>query len=383
MLAQPSPPAEPWVLPPDAAVETPALVVDLDLVEANLDEILAVARNVGAELLPHAKTHRTPQLGRIQVDRGASGLCVAKLGEAEGFIQAGINRVLVAYPLVGADKAARAVQLARRADLTLAADSLEGARSLSAAFAAEGRVVDILLLIDTGLGRCGVAPEQAPRLARDLAGLAGVRVTGVLTHEGHVYGAGSPADLAAQTERAAAAMVEAAAGLEIPDPIVSMGASASVRSVPAGIGVNQLRPGIYAFNDLGQVALGVVPVARCSARVFTTVVSHPDRYRACIDAGSKTLSQDLLATPEHRRRFPGHGLLVGVEGWIIEKLSEEHGWLRWADPDREPTPLHVGQRLQIIPNHICTVFSSCGRSYPVRSGTVSEAWTTLPAGASQ
>jgi D-serine deaminase-like pyridoxal phosphate-dependent protein len=140
-----------------------------------------------------------------------------------------------------------------------------------------------------------------------------------------------------------------------------------------------MRPGIYAFNDLAQVGLGLVDASRCAARVVTTVISNPAPGRACIDAGSKTLSRDLLPSPRLQEMYSGYGQLIGLPGWRIANLSEEHGWLRWVGSGPAPT-LSVGRRVQVIPNHVCPVFSSLGQSVGVRDGEIAGIWPVIPRG---
>jgi D-serine deaminase-like pyridoxal phosphate-dependent protein len=340
-------------------VATPALVLDRDVFDANMDEMAGIARAVGAELWPHAKTHRMAAAGRRQIERGAHGLCVAKLGEAEAFADAGVARLFVANPVMGAEKLARALALSRRVELTLATDTLDAAASAGAHFAAEGAAARFMLAIDTGLGREGVSPAAAPDLAGEIAALPGVDLVGIYTHEGSTYGATDQADLAARAVAAGELMVGVAEAIRARGmalPVVSLGSSASARAVAGVPGVTQIRPGIFAFNDLGQVALGNAKLETTAVRVIATVTSHPDPHRACIDAGSKALSSDLLPAGAHREEWPGHGLIVNAPGWIIDRMSEEHGWLRWRG-DGEPSSLPVGTRLEIVPNHVCMPFA--------------------------
>ncbi|WFE20390.1 alanine racemase [Solwaraspora sp. WMMD937] len=377
--------AKPDLFAVPTGLETPNLLLDLDVLERNLDEMAGLCQLHQVGLRPHAKTHRVPRLASMQLDRGADGICVAKLGEAEAFAAAGVTRMTVAYPLVGRDKAERAVRLAQRCDLTIGADSVAGARMLGEAFAAAGRLLDVLLIVDSGLGRCGVAPADAARIAWDVAELPGVRLTGVMTYEGSVYAATDRADLTRRSQEAAGVMVDTAAAIRsagLTLSTVSLGASASARTVVAEPGVTEIRPGVYAFNDLGQIALGNATVATCAVRVLATVVSHPEPHRACIDAGSKTFGQDGLPASAHLDAYGGHGLLVGLPGWRIDRLSEEHGWLRWAGPG-QPSPLTVGQRVQVVPNHVCMVFAGLGEVTAVRGGEVEAVWPTIGPGASR
>lgn len=368
----------------ERAIRTPALTIELSTLRQNLQDLERLARESSVELWPHAKTHRMAELGRMQLANGADGLCVAKLGEAEAFADAGASRILIAYPVAGAGVPERALALARRVDLTVGTDSTEAARDLGRAFAAAGRRLRVLLAVDTGLGREGVPPADAARVASRLAEVEGIEFAGIYTHEGTAYEARDRGDLVRRSEAAATAMTTVAeqirsAGIAV--PTVSLGSSASVRTVAAVAGVTQVRPGIAAVNDLSQVALGNAALDQVAIRVLATVVSHPEPGRACIDAGSKALGSDLLLATAHRDRFPGYGLLVGLDGWQLERLSEEHGWLRWRGAG-EPTALPVGRRVEIVPNHACLVFAALRRAVVFEDDDPVDVWDGFGPGAS-
>ena len=380
-LALTAPPRD-WTAVP---VATPGLILDRDVFDANMDEMVGIARAAGVELWPHAKTHRMADAGLRQIARGASGLCVAKVGEAEAFADAGIRRLFVANPVMGEDKLARALALSRRVELTLAADTLGAAAAAGAFFAASGAAVRLMLAIDSGLGREGVNPARAPDLAAEIAALKGVNLVGIYTHEGSTYGARDRTDLTQRAVAAGTLMVDVARAIRargIALPIVSLGASASARAVAGVPGVTQIRPGIFAFNDLGQVALGNATLETTAVRVIATVTSHPDPDRACIDAGSKALSTDLLPAGAHRDRWPGHGLIVNAPGWIIDRMSEEHGWLRWRGAG-EPSALPVGTRLEIVPNHVCMAFAMLRRATVLAEGDPPRIWEGFGPGSSE
>ena len=367
---------KPFPVPDD--IDTPSLVIDRDILLSNIRELTTLCRAAGVEQFPHAKTHRTVELGRLQVDNGADGLTVATVEEADAFVRGGISRILIAYPLVGSIKVRRAFQLAQEAEVMLAADSLEGARAIGRVFAEANQTADLLLIVDSGMGRCGVAPGDVVAFATGMAREPGVTLRGLMTHEGSVYEASDASDLVARSLACATMMVQAADAVRasgLPIDVVSMGASASFRSVIGFPGVTQIRPGRYAFNDFGLIALGLASLETCAVRVLATVVSRADPQRACIDAGSKSLSSDRLPS-RLAQQFPGFGLIVDHPGWQIQRLSEEHGWLRWIG-DSEPEPLQIGQRVQVVPNHICTVFSSRGESTLLQNGVAIAKWTTL------
>ena len=369
----------------DARIETPALVVDAEIFARNLDEMTQLARTAGVELLPHAKTHRMLAAGLVQMERGADGLTVAKVGEAEVFVEGGVGRIFVAYPLVGEPKARRALALHQRIDLTLGTDSLPGASEIGSVFAAAGQRAKVLLGIDTGLGREGIPPAEAPRIASAIADIDGIKLVGIYTHEGSVYSAVDRADLVRKATECAKTMVETATAIRalgIDLPVVSMGASASARVVALVPGVTQIRPGIYAFNDVGQLALGNASLETTSVRVIASVVSHPETDRACIDAGSKSLGSDLIPASGHRDEYPRHGLVVNEPGWHVENLSEEHGWLKWHGSGA-PSALPVGTRLEIVPNHVCMAFAMLRKATVLRHGAVEEVWQGMGPGSSE
>jgi D-serine deaminase-like pyridoxal phosphate-dependent protein len=366
-------------------IDTPSLILDIDIFKANVNELLSICNQNGVSLQPHAKTHRTPELGLLQQALGCDGLCVAKVGEAEGFAKVGIKKITVAYPILGSNKVERARALAASIDLTLAVDSLIGAESIGYVFDQHSKVCPVLLIIDSGLGRDGVLPENAPTMAKAIDAVQGVKVVGIMTHEGVVYGAPDRESMIASAMQTSEMMVYVANAIKktgVKISRVSMGASASARIAPTVQGVNQIRPGIFAFNDLGQIALGNASYETCAVRVLSTIVSRPTPDTAVMDAGSKSLSADLLPAKEHRGKYPGHGLIVGRLGWIVERLSEEHGMLKWVG-EGSPKVMNIGEQIQIIPNHVCTVFSSLNESVVISKGEVVDRWRTFAPGASR
>jgi len=371
-------------------VETPGLVVDLDRTAANVARTAAAAHAAGLTYFPHAKSHRSIELGQLQLDNGADGLCLAKLGEAEDFADALAREdrklaIVVAYPIVGTQKARRALALTDRVDLTVGTDSVAAAASVGEVFAAAGRRCRLFLAIDTGLGREGVPPADAAAVAVEIAAVPGVLLDGVYTHEGIVMGATDRDDLRERSLHAAEVMVDAANAIRaagVPITEVSVGCSGSVDHLVNFPGLTQVRPGINTFGDLGQVALGNTDLDGVSVRVHTTVVSHAEPGRACIDAGTKSIGRDLVPAAAQADRYPGFGLLVNAPGWQVAKLSEEHGTLRWVG-EGEPTPLPVGTRLDLVPNHVCVVFGSLRRWTGVRDGVVTGVYDCLPPGSSE
>ncbi|MCE2532037.1 MAG: alanine racemase [Acidimicrobiia bacterium] len=290
----------------------------------------------------------------------------------------------MAYPIVGEAKIARARRLMQRANILLSVDSFAGAEALAAGMASEDTVADVLVIVDTGYHRCGVDAAEAADFAAAIAPLPGLRLRGLITHEGHAYSKPGEEGLHNASVDAGELMVAAAdelraRGLDI--DVVSVGSSATARHTTAVDGITQVRPGIYAFNDYGQVLRGVVGLDRCAARVVATVVSHTEPDRAILDAGSKSVSHDRLGI--HVPGAPGgYGLVVDLPGWELYQLSEEHGWLRWTG-DGPPSELTIGQRVQILPNHICSAFHMLGQSEIIDGGEHVATWIATGRGESR
>jgi D-serine deaminase-like pyridoxal phosphate-dependent protein len=345
-------------------LDTPAVLIDLDVAEANMARMQAVADAAGVRLRPHTKTHKTRLLAARQLAHGAAGLTVAKLGEAEVLAEA-CDDLLVAYPLVGEHKLRRLEALAPRLRrLRVSTDSLEVAEGYARVGRSLGRPVEVYLEVDCGYGRLGLPPdERSEALARAIGALEGVRLVGVMTHGGFSYRARTPDELRASAVAEGAPLVALAERLRaqgLPVEEVSVGSTPSAPYVAAVPGVTELRPGNYIFYDLTQIATGAVRPAQCALSVLTTVVSRPAPDRAIVDGGAKTFTSDK--GPE-----PGHGRDFGRPDILLETLSEEHGWLRLSEP---AAPLAIGDRLRFVPNHACTVMNLHARVYGVRGGAV-------------
>ncbi len=329
-------------------VPTPAVLVDLDVLERNITRMAARARDANVRLRPHAKTHKCPEIARMQLAAGASGLSLAKVSEAEVFAAAGFDDIFVAYPLVGEDKARRLLRLHDRARLAVGVDSLEGAASLARPFREARRGLDVLLKIDAGFGRVGVPPEQAIALATAVAEMPGLRLRGVFTHAGHVYSTPEPGarDAVARHEgEILASVAETLRAADLSVEEVSVGSTPTAATAMRVEGVTECRPGNYVFYDASQVALGSCAPEDCALTVVATVVSVPAAGRAVVDAGSKTLSNDVL-----RPQAGGYGQLIGRKSRLAA-LSEEHGIVAVVEGES----FRVGERVRILPNHACVV----------------------------
>ncbi|HUQ21944.1 MAG TPA: D-TA family PLP-dependent enzyme [Gaiellaceae bacterium] len=339
-------------------LETPVLVADLDAIERNVSRMQAYCDEHGVALRPHIKTHKLPELAQLQLDAGAVGITCQKLGEAEVMADAGVEDILLSFPLVGEAKAERLAALAKRVTMTVVGDSAAVARGLAPVLARHGLEVDFLVECDTGLGRTGVqSPEEAADLAEVVHALEGLRFAGLMTYP-------SLPETAAWL-KAAREAVEAR-GIVV-DRVSGGGTPTADRTHELGV-VDELRVGTYIYGDRSLLVNGMA-LDDCALRVVATVVSRPTRERAIIDAGSKTLTTDpaLGAT--------GHGLLVEFPEAEIYALNEEHGYV---DVSRCDPPPEIGDRVTIVPNHACTAANMHDEIVMHRRGEIVE---TLPTAA--
>jgi len=350
-------------------VDTPALLIDLHRLDLNIASMAQQARRMGLALRPHFKTHKSTAIARRQLAAGAVGITVAKLDEAEALIDDGVTApILLAFQVVAAPKLDRAIHLSARGSLILAIDSTAGAVALARSAEAFGVQLDVWIEIDSGLNRCGVVPAEAPALARKISEFDALRLTGMFTHAGQSYAARDAREVEAIAAIETSSVVDAAQAtraMGIPVETVSAGSTPTARFLDGASGLTEMRPGTYVFYDELQVALGTTGRDSCALSVTTTVVSRPVADRAVIDAGSKTFGLDRGA--HSSSPLTGFGRLVDADGALV-RLSEEHGVLEIpAD-----SPIAVGDRIRIVPNHVCSVANLGRRFYGLRGGTVEE-----------
>jgi D-serine deaminase-like pyridoxal phosphate-dependent protein len=349
-----------------AELDTPALVIDLPVMEQNVAEMARAADDAGVGLRPHTKTHKSPAIARIQVDAGASGITVAKLGEAEVMVDAGLDDVLIAYPIVGRRKLERLRALAARASVRVSLDSVEVATGIGRVGKDLGTAIPVLVEVDTGLHRMGRASGQASAdLAVEIAAVPGVDVIGLLTHAGHAYQAADPHELGTVAEREALDLLETAercvqVGLDVRE--ISVGSTPTARTVASVPGVTEIRPGTYIFNDVQQLRLGVATTESCAARVLTTVVARPTAERFLLDGGTKAFTSDGGDGPP----FPGRGVIVGRPDLILDFMNEEHAVGHVVGDGS----LSIGERLEVIPLHVCGCVNMFDIAHGVRDGNV-------------
>lgn len=356
------------------ALETPAAVVDLDRMAANLDRMAVYVRAHGLALRPHIKTHKTPELAAEQLRRGAVGVTVATPREAE-VMAAVADDILVAYPPVGRPRLDRLLALPEHVRLTIALDSADALAALDAAARDAGREVGVLIELDLGMRRCGVpTPEAAVALARAAAEARGVAYRGVMFYPGHIR---EPVDeqgpalerLNADLARFLDALT--AAGLE--PATVSGGSTPAAFASHALDGLTEIRPGTYIFNDRTTALIGACSWDDCAYTILATVVSTAVPGQAVVDAGSKALAREEIRAPG----ATGFGALLDRPHVVVRATSEEHGILDLSRTDWRP---RVGDRVRIVPNHVCVSVHLQDRLWGVRGEEVVGEWTVAARG---
>lgn len=367
-----------------AGLRTPFVAVHRQRLQANVERIAALGRRHALAVRPHAKTHKCPEIARLQLAAGAAGITVAKPGEALVFLRAGVCSVTLAYPVIDPAVVAQLLDEAAAcaAGIQFVVDSEAGLQALQHATRNRKDRTAAFVELDVGLHRCGVPPqsELVAGLAAALAQGPGTRFAGILSHAGQAYGAGTTEGVAAVAESERVTMVAAAgklrgAGLEV--PCVSVGSTPTVCLARDFSGIDEIRPGNYVFFDRTAIRLGAATEDEIALAVFATVVSVNDTY-CIIDAGSKTLSSDL--GPHGTGADIGHGQAHAFgphagRALTVANLSEEHGFIA-----HHGQPLEIGTRLMVIPNHSCPVANLADELVVLSEGAAPQAWVVAARG---
>ena len=398
------------LLPPE--ITTPVLLVDQARLERNLRDMADSAARRGMRLRPHAKTHKTAQIGRLQLGLGAVGLTVATIGEAEKFAAAGVADLFIAYPVWPSPaRVSRIEVLAERVRLRLAVESAEAAAGL-ARLSRLTRPPEILIEIDSGHHRTGVPAGQAAAVALGIA-RAGLPLAGVFTFPGHGYVPGGREQAAAEE---AAALAEASAvllaagvertraggaerdrgaggtqrdrGADAAEPdegtepdgragargprYERSGGSTPTAAVRAHPPPTEIRPGVYVFNDAQQLELGVCGREQIALAAAATVVSRHDPGRFVLDSGSKVLGAD------RQPWSTGFGRLLNWPDARIVAVSEHHATVVLPPGSAGP---ELGEAVAVVPNHVCTAVNLADELLITRDGRVVDAWPVMARGA--
>jgi len=350
-------------------LETPALLIDIEIMERNLRRAAEYAREHDLRMRPHIKTHKIPELARRQLDLGAVGLAVAKVGEAEVMLGANPPELLVAYPVIGRKKLARLMDVSRNTRVTVALDSLFAARQLSDAARETRATIGVLAEFDAGLGRTGVRPgEELIQLAQGILRLPRLTFEGIAFYPSHIRSMGEEGQKAMnQLVQLVRQVLIDFKRADIEVKIVSAGSTPTFFQTHEIPGVNEVRPGTYIFNDRSTFLAGTCTLEDCAASILTTVVSTAKPGQAIVDGGSKTFSTDRLKTSAE----PTFGYVVDAPGTQFFTMNEEHGYLDIRKSGRE---FSVGDPIRIIPNHICVAMNLHERVYGVCGDTVEKTW---------
>lgn len=355
-------------------LETPAILVDLDVLERNLQGMASYAAGHGLALRPHTKTHKIPAIAQMQRQLGSRGVTVAKVGEAEVMAAAGLDDILVHYPVFGDSKADRLALLARERTITVAVDCVETAVALSRAAVRAGSEIRLLVELDSGMRRCGVGSvEDLVQLGRAVMHLPQIRLAGITTYPGHIWAV--PADQAPPLASLSTLLNEAVEAFRqngLPCEVVSAGSTPAARNSHLVESLTEIRPGTYVFNDRNTLGVGACQLEDCALRVMLTVVSTAVPGRAIIDGGSKTFSSDRWISGNG-----GHGLVVEQPDVTFSAMSEEHGHLDLGESGYVP---RIGDKLTVIPNHVCACVNLHETIHFHRGGVVEGSWTVAARG---
>jgi len=336
-------------------LDTPALVIDLDRVERNVNRWQAFCDLHRVKNRPHIKTHKIPELAKLQVEAGACGVTCQKLGEAETMADHGIGDVLLAYNVIGEAKLKRLASLHRRIRLAVVADSEDVVRGLNAAVAGSGKPLPVLVEVVTCLKRCGVlTPEKAASLAKFISRQPGLTFEGFMAY---------PTDPESNAFMVSARQLAQKEGIEV--RVISGGGTPGMWKLPEYSGLTEYRAGTYIYNDRMIVNAGAGTLEDCAMSVLVSVVSTAGADWVVVDGGTKTFTTDQYG-------LTGFGVGLEDPGILLARCSEEHGMLT---RDGKKPDLALGAKLQLVPNHTCVVSNLHETAFLVRGDEVVERWT--------
>lgn len=353
---------------PYSALETPALLVDLDRMERNLDRAAAYAREHELSLRPHVKTHKTPWIAAAQIERGARGLTCATPREAEVMSEVA-DDLLVAYPTVGALRARRVAELPAGVRVTVGLDGPIAVECLAAEAARAGRPVRVLVELDLGMRRVGLANvDDAIALAQLVRRSAPLEFAGLMFYPGHIREPVTQQDEQIDAvRRALRSAIDAFDRAGLHPEVVSGGSTPTLWRSHEIDGVTEIRPGTYVFNDRTTAGVGACAWDDCALTVLATVVSTAVPGQAVIDAGTKALGREPLRGAEG----VGFGALLDRPEVTVKQMSEEHGILDLSHTDWMPT---VGSLVRVVPNHVCIAVHLADTMHGIRSDIVERSW---------
>ena len=345
-------------------LDTPSLLVNLDIMERNIQKMADFTKSCGVNLRPHVKTHKIPELAKIQIEAGARGVCLQKVSEAEVFANHGLDDIFVTNEIVSPQKIQRVALLADRIKLAVAVDSYENAVDLSKACSEVGSELNVLVDIDVGMHRCGVQPGEAGKLAELVSKQKNLVFKGIMGYDGHVGHGKTREDQEKLANESMALIAEAKksvkkAGISV--DVTSVGSSVSTWTDAKNPEVTEVQPGMYVFNAVNLVEEGVATLEDCALTVLCTIMSKPTEDRAIMDAGSKAFHFDQAQYP----------WLAGLEGATVYAFNEEHAYISLKGESRR---LKVKDRVEAIPVHCCTCINQHDEMIGLRGNKVEKIW---------
>ena len=369
---------EPFIGMHKTELDTPALLIDLDKMEANIATMANYFSTVNAMLRPHVKTHKTPIIAHKQIAAGAIGVTCAKLGEAEAVIHAGIRDVLIANQIVGPQKIARLINLAKHSEIMVAVDNPQNVQAISEAAAAKGATIRMLVEVNIGMNRCGVEPgKPALELAAQIRRSPNLIFEGLMGYEGHTVAKPNRSERDTAAREAMQHLLDAKYYLEkqgIEISIMSGGGTGTFNITGSIPEITEVQAGSYVLMDSTYRNVeGVGEHFDCALSVLATVVSRPNPNRMIVDTGMKVLAKEF-----------GIPQPIGVTGIEMTGLSEEHGTLKTVGQVSDANvSLKLGDKLEILPTHCCTTVNLHDRYYGIRNGIVESVWNIAARGKAQ
>lgn len=362
-------------------IETPALLIDNQIMQENLRFMQAKADQYQVKLRPHIKTHRMPELAKLQMQLGAAGITVAKVGEGEVMAEHGLNNIFIANEIVGKTKLERIKALQKTARIRIGVDNRYQIDQIEEVFQSAESGLEVLIELEVGENRSGViTDDQLIDLVKYIKTKQKVVLKGIFSHEGHCYKAKDIDDclkLAAESQQRTVRTAGIIRSLGVEIDTVSIGSTPSLMQAPLMAGITEIRPGTYIFMDVGQGS-ALQDFSKCAATVLTTVISKPTEERVVLDAGAKSLTSQnrsggICATY-------GYGLVKNSANVRLSGVFDEHGLITDQEFSKS---IQVGDKVEVIPNHICPACNLYEKAYLVADGKYIKEIPVLCRGKSQ
>ncbi|MCG1011542.1 alanine racemase [Tepidanaerobacter sp. GT38] len=332
-------------------LQTPAILVDLDILENNIRKAQSLCNENGKQLWPMIKTHKSIEIVKMQQRAGATGFLCGTLDECEALLKEGFDNIMYAYPVASDANIKRVINLAKNCNFIVRIDSYDSARMINAAAKSAGVRINYTIIIDSGLHRFGILPEKIVAFADSLKEFDALNFKGISTHPGHVYSAVKHEEIQYYVNQEKSAMKYALDALKAAGynpELVTSGSTPTFYKAVYDENINVFHPGNYVFMDNTQMSIGIAKESDCALSVYATIISHPSETMFICDAGSKCLGLDKGS--HGNAAMKGYGYVKGHPELIVSTLSEEVGKLEVVGP----TTLKIGDKIEIIPNHTCT-----------------------------